>query len=213
MPTANSETRSDLYLPLSPPLACIFWLLAALLLWLSLSSCFDSFVVFNYATVRQPDDLKTATFRITEVSSRTPNFKVRFGDGETAWLLFPDLLGGDPKGGLKMPQITEYARQQLKGCMATAKIRSVVSAFGRINQVWDLDCAQAHIHYGPEVAASEIRRHPRFDLGFELIFAAIFLFVACLMAALARKLGEKREMQSTLKLPGGSCRSNADPLR
>lgn len=191
MPTANSETRSDLYLPLSPPLARVLWLLAALMLWLSLSSCFDSIVVFNYATVRQPDDLRTATVRITDVSSRTPNFKVRFGDGETAWLSFPDLLGGDPKGGLKMPQITDYAREQLKGCMATAKIRSVLSAYGRINQVWDLDCPQAHIHYGPEVAASEIRQHPKFDLVFNLMFAALFLFGAYVMAVIARKLAEK----------------------
>lgn len=191
MPTANSEKRSDLYLPLSPPLARIFWLLAALLLWLSLSSCFDSIVVFNYATVRQPEDLKTATFRITEVSSRTPNFKVRFDDGNTGWLSFPDLLGGDPKGGLKMPQITDTAIAQLKGCMATAKIRSVLSAFGRINQVWDLNCPQAHIHYGPEVAASEIRQHPQVDLVFQLMFAALFLFVAYLMAVIARKLGKQ----------------------
>lgn len=191
MPRVNSETRSDLYLPLSPPLARLCWLLAAVLLWLSLSSCFDSIVVFNYATVRQPDDLKTATFRITDVSSRTPNFKVRFGDGETTWLSFPDLLGGDPKGGLKMPQITDSAREQLKGCMATAKIRSVLSSFGRINQVWDLDCPQAHIHYGPEVASSEIRQHPQFDLVFHLIFAALFLFGAYLIAVIARKFGEK----------------------
>jgi hypothetical protein len=191
MPTANPKTRSDLYLPLSPPLACMFWLLAALMLWLSLSSCFDSIVVFNYATVRQPDDLKTVTFRIIDVSSRTPNFKVRFGDGAIESLSFPDRLGGNPKGGLEMPHISGFAREQLKGCMATAKIRSVPSAYGTRSQVWDLACPQAHVHYGPDVAASEIRKHPRLDLVFNLMFSAFFLFAAFVMALIARKLAAK----------------------
>ena len=169
MPTTSLKTQGDQYLPLSPPIARICWFLSVLLLWIALGSYFDSVVVFNYSTVRQPDNLKTATFKITEISTRTPNFKVRFSDGETAWLSFPDLLGGNPKGGLKMPQITDDARQQLKGCMATAKIRSVLSAFGRRIQVWDLDCPQAHIHYGPEVAASQITQNPRFDLVFHLM--------------------------------------------
>lgn len=157
-----------------------------------LSSCFDSVVVFNYSTLRQPDDLKTTTFRITDVASRTPNFKVQFGNGETASLSFPDLLGNNPKGGLNMPQITDRARQQLRGCMATAKIKSVLSSFGRVTQVWDLDCAQAHIHYGPEVAASQITQHPQFDLVSNLALATPLLFGACLMAVVARTLGKKR---------------------
>ena len=192
MPTTNLKTQGDQYLPLSPPLARIFWFLSALLLWLFLSSCFDSVVVFNYSTVREPADLKTTTFKITEVRDRTPNFKVRFGDGETTWLSFPDLLGGDPKGGLKMPQITDDARQQLKGCMATAKIRAVLSSFGRVNQVWDLDCPQAHIHYGPEVAASQITQHPKFDLAFNLLMATLLLCGASLTGVVAHALGKKR---------------------
>lgn len=192
MPTTNLKTQGDQYLPLSPPLARICWFLSALMLWMSVGSGFDSVVVFNYSTIRQPDDLKTATFRITEISSRTPNFKVRFGDGDTAWLSFPDLLGDNPKGGLNMPQITDDARHQLEGCMATAKIRSVLSAFGRRMQVWDLDCPQAHIHYGPEVAASQITRHPRSDLVFHLMLAALALFAAYGMAVVAHALGKKR---------------------
>lgn len=193
MPAAKSENRGELDSPLAalgPLIARMFWLLGALMLWLSLSSCFDALIVYNYATVRQPGDLKTATIRIIEVSSRTPNFKVRFDDGEIAWLSFPDLLGADPKGGFKMPQISEDAKEQLKGCTATAKIRTVFSAYGRIRQVWDLSCPQARIHYGPEEAASEIRQHPRSDLAWELLFAAVFLCLAYLLAVVARKLAE-----------------------
>jgi hypothetical protein len=187
-----SKTFGDQHLLLSKPLAGICWFLAAILLWLFLSSCFDSVVVFKYATVREPEDLKTATVRITEVRSRTPNFKVQLDDGEAVWLSFPDLLGGDPKGGLKMPQITDYARQQLTGCTATAKIRSVLSSFGRVNQVWDLDCPQAHIHYGPEVAASQINQHPKFDLVSNLLTATLLLFGAYLGGVVAHTLGKKQ---------------------
>jgi hypothetical protein len=167
------------------------WLLAILFLWLSLSSCFDSIVVFTCATVQKPSDLKTATFRIIDTSRHTPNFKVRFGDGATAWMSFPDRLGGNPKGGLEMTQITDYAREQLKGCVATGKIRSVLSAYGRSIQVWDLECTLAHIHYGPEATTSEIRTHPLFDLVFNLIFGAFFLVGACGMTMLARKFDKR----------------------
>jgi hypothetical protein len=173
------------------PIACMFWLIAALMLWLSMSAGFDSILVYKYATGPQPDDLKPATFRITAVSRRTPNFKVRFANGETAWMSFPDLLGGDPKGGYTMPQITEAAREQFTGCMATAQIRTVLSAFGRINQVWDLDCPQAHLHFGPEVTASEIRRQPWVNLLFQLVFAGFFLAGAVVMGGIARQLGRK----------------------
>lgn len=104
---------------------------------------------------------------------------------------FPDRLGGNPKGGLKMMQLTDYAREQLKGCMATAKIRSVFGAYGRTIHVWDLECPQAHIHYGPEVTASEIRRHPRLDFVADLIFDAFFLVGACVMAVIAWKFGKR----------------------
>lgn len=189
MPTENSRTPNDLYLP---PVANIFWLLAVLMLWLSLSSCFDSIVVFTYATVQLPSDLNTATFRIIDVSRRTPNFKVRFSDGATSWMSFPDRLGGNPKGGLEMTQITDDAREQLKGCMAKAKIRSVLSSFGRRTQVWDLECPQAHIHYGPEVAASEITQNPLFDLIFKLLFAVFFLVIAYCLAMVARMFSKKQ---------------------
>lgn len=188
MPTENSATRNGLYLP---PFAYMFWLLAVLMLWLSLSSFFDSIVVFTYATAPQPGDLKTATFRIIDVSGRTPNFKVRFGGGATAWMSFPDRLGGNPKGGLETMQISDYARAQLKGCMATAKVKSVLGAYGTTTQVWDLECAQARIHYGPEVTAREIRQHPRLDLVVDLIFDAFFLVGACVMAIVARKFSER----------------------
>jgi hypothetical protein len=168
----------------------MFWVLAALFLWLSMSSGFDAIVVFSYATVRQPRDLETAAFKIIDVSRRTPNFKVQFGNGTTARLSFPDRLGGNPKGGLEMRQITDHAREALKGCMATAKIRSVRSAFGRKIQVWDLDCPQAHLHYGPDVAASEIRQRPFLDLVVDLTFDALFLFLAFIMAICARKFGK-----------------------
>ena len=72
LPAAKSGTREDLYLP---PFAYFFWFLAVLMIWLSLSAAFDSLVVFTYATLKQPDDLETATFRIIDVSSRTPNSK------------------------------------------------------------------------------------------------------------------------------------------
>ena len=192
MPTAKFETHDDLYLPLSPPLAGVFCLLAVLMLWLSLSACFDAIEVFNDATMGQPGDLKTVTFTILDVSRRTPNFKVRFGDGATASLSFPDLRGGNPKGGLEMVQISSYARDQLTSCAATAKIRPVLSAYGMRNQVWDLDCPPAHIHYGPKLAASEITQHPRFDLVFNLIVAVFFLCGAIVMAVIARKLAETR---------------------
>lgn len=191
MPAAHTEARNAPHLPLSSPIAWMCMLVAALMLWLSLSSCFDAIVVFDYATARQPGELKTVIFRIVEVSSRTPNFKVRFGNGATARLSFPDLLGGNPKGGLKMPQLTDHARELLKDCMATAQIKSVPSAFGRRDQVWDLACPQAHLHYGPEVVASEIRQHPRFDLAFSLVFSGLFLLGAFLMALLVRKFSEK----------------------
>lgn len=195
MPTANLEDRSARYLPLSLPIALMCGVVGALMLLLSLSTCFDAIVVFNYATVPTPGDLTTATFRIMHVASRTPNFNVRFGDGTTASLSFPDRLGGNPKGGFKMPQITAGAIEQLTGCMATAKIRSVLSAFGRRNQVWELECPQAHIYYSPEVAASEIRQHPQFDLVFSLMFAAVFLIGAFLLAMAAITLGKKTEAQ------------------
>jgi hypothetical protein len=188
LPAAKSGTREDLYLP---PFAYFFWFLAALMLWLSLSSAFDSIVVFNYATVQQPDDLETVTFTIIDVSSHTPNFKVRFGNGATAWMSFPDRLGGNPKGGLEMTHITDHGREQLKGCLATAKVRSVLSAYGKRMHVWDLECPRAHIHYGPEVTSSEIRGHPRFDLMLDLVFDAFFLVGACAMAMIARKFGER----------------------
>jgi hypothetical protein len=188
MPTSTSGTCDDLYLP---PFSYMFWVLAALLLWMSLSSCFDSITVFNYATERQPDDLKTVTFKLIDVHRRTPNFKVRFYDGTTAWLSFPDQLGGNPKGGLEMRQIADYASDELKGCIATAQIRSVLSAYGRRGQVWDLQCPRAHIHYGPDVAASEIRQRPLFDLMVNLIFGALFLFFAFLMALIARRFGTR----------------------
>jgi hypothetical protein len=188
LPTVTSGTRDDLYLP---AFSYIFWGLAALLLWLSLSSCFDSVIVFNYAAERQPRDLKTVTLKIIDVSRRTPNFKVQFDDGTTAWLSFPDRLGGNPKSGLEMKQITDYASGKLKGCMATAKIRSALSAFGRRWQIWDLECPQAHLHYGPDAAASEIRQHPLFDLVVVLMFDALFLFFAFFMAVFARRFGKR----------------------
>ncbi|WP_426110348.1 hypothetical protein [Massilia sp. PWRC2] len=190
MPAANLAPRADLYLPLSPPLARVFWLLAALVLWLSLSACCDAILVFNDATTGQPGDLKTVTFTIVEVARRTPNFKVRLSDGATASLSFPDRRGGNPKGGLEMVQISSDAREQLTGCVATAKIRSVFSAYGRRNQVWDLDCPQAHLHYGPAVAASAIRAHPRVDLVVNLLFAVFFLCSAAVLAVFARKLAQ-----------------------
>jgi hypothetical protein len=191
MPVANSKSGNELFLPISPPLACMFWVLAALFLWMSLGSYFDSITVYKYATGPEPSDLKTATFQILQASSRTPNFKIRFDDGTTEWLSFPDRLGGNPKGGLQMPQISDYARTHLRGCMATAKIRSVLGAFGRRDQAWELDCPQAHIHYGPEVTSSEIRKHPLYELVFNVVFATFFLFVAFYMALAARALGKK----------------------
>lgn len=177
--------------PLSPPLARVFWVLAALMLWLSLSMCFDAVVVFGYATVPAPADLAATAIRILEVSSRTPNFKVQFGNGATGWLSFPDRLGGNPKGGLKMSQITDAARKQLTGCLANVKVRSVPSSTGRTGQVWDLACPQAHLHYGPEVAASEVRQHPRLDLAFSLVFGAVFLCGAFALALVARTMGKQ----------------------
>lgn len=188
---ANAAPPQDLYRPVSPPLAKLFWGLAALSLWLSLSSYFDSIVVFAYATAPEPKDLKTVTVRILEVHSRTPNFRVRFDDGTSGWLSFPDRLGGNPKGGLEMAQISDYAGTLLRGCQATARVRSVLSSFGRRNQAWELDCPQAHVHYGPEVTSSEVRKHPLADLVFSVIFATFFLFGAGSLTLIARQFGKK----------------------
>jgi hypothetical protein len=98
------------------------------------------------------------------MSQRTPNFQVEFVDGATAYLSFPDRLSFNPKAGLRTPQITDATERQLSGCQATAKIDSVPGAFGRRRQVWELDCPQWHLHYGPDVAVSEIRGQPVVDL-------------------------------------------------
>lgn len=166
------------------------WLLSALLLWLSLSSCFDSIVVFSYATVQQPDDLKAPHSRSSTLPPVRPILESGSATARSHGYCFP-IAYCNPKGRLKMTQLTDYAREQLKGCMATAKIRSVPSAFGRINQIWDLECPQTRIHYGPEAAASQITQNPRFDLVFNLIFDAFFLFGAYLLAAIALTLGKR----------------------
>lgn len=188
----NSELQNKQTFVHSAPLAWIFWFLTALLLWMSLGSYFDANVIFRNARAPNRNELKMLTFRIVQVSSHTPNFKVKFSDGTTAYLGFPDRLGLNPKGGLAMPQITDSDRRQLNGCLATAKVKSVLGSSGRQDQVWDLDCPQAHIHDGPQAASSQISKNPVSDLIVDLILSTVLLFASYLCLVLARAFGWKK---------------------
>lgn len=188
MSSINLGVAADRNLPLLRWVAGLVWLLAAALLWLSLGSYYDSAVLFRERINPRPQDLQAVTFKILKVSQRTPNFKVEFVDGTTAYLSFPDRLSFNPKAGLRTPQITDATERQLFGCPATAKIDSVPGAFGRRRQVWELDCPQWHLHYGPDVAASEIRGQTVADLLFNLFLSSVLLVTSVLCGLAAYSL-------------------------
>ena len=154
----------------------LLWLLAILMLCLSLWSYWDSMAIYKNRFLPRPENLDSVTFRILNASARTPNFKVRFNNGTEQYLSFPDFLGLNPKSGLEFQNISNADEKRLVGCLATARINSIPLQLYDRKQIWSLDCPQAGIHYGPDITGSHVRETPTVHLILN-VFSASFLLI------------------------------------
>jgi len=157
----------------------LFWVMPALALWVSLIGYWDSLSIYQNRLLPRPESLETVTFRILKASPCTSNFKVQFSDGTTQYLSFPNFERSNPKGGLCFKRVTYSDAKRLLGCSATAKINSVPWTLFDTKQIWDLDCPAEGIHYGPDIAGSQVSENPIFKLILSLLFNSIML-VVCL---------------------------------
>jgi len=180
-------------------LLSLFCFILAIPIFLSAPWTFYVAIVnFHNRATPKVDELETLSFKILQVSNRTPNFKVELSDGTRSYISFPDFMWLNGKGGLKFQQITDADREMLVGCLATAKVNFVSWYVVNHMQIWDLECPSKNIHYGPEVAGSGIASEPLADLAAGLFGSLVMLTIGYGMYALSQSLkNERARMIST----------------
>lgn len=156
----------------------LIWLIAALVLWVSLSGYWDALLIYRNRHLPRPDSLETVTFKIVHASTSTPNFQVQFSDGTTQYLSFPNFLGWNPKAGLNFDEVVKISDAKLlSGCSATAKINAIPWTFFKNEQIWELSCPEKGISYGPDTAGWHVMQNPISLLIKNLILSSVALIV------------------------------------
>lgn len=156
----------------------LLWLIAALMLWVSVSGYWDTLIIYRNRYLPRADNLETVNFKIIHASTRTPNFQVQFNDGTTQYLSFPNFLGFNGKAGLNFDEVVKISDANLlSGCSATAKINSVQWTFFDSKQIWELNCPGKGISYGPDTAEWHVTRNSSFHLINNLFLSSMMLIV------------------------------------